>query len=531
MREILVVQTGQCGNQIGAEFWRTIVREHREGTRRGAERSGDSASQAQGTYTDSMSTFLLNTDSAGRPTPLFSPVERLKARAVLVDMEEGVLNSVLASDVGKLFDSTLLLSGASGAGSGNNFGEGYRSHGDVYASRVTELLRGSLEKCDSAQGFLFLNSIGGGTGSGLGARVIETVREQFPGLTIISAPVVPSKTADDVITSPYNSVLSMASIFESADVVFPFDNEQIMASVSSSKDGVDAGAGGGDGGAAESALDRRGKQRKPFREVNSAITAALSNITSSMRFGGEMNVDLNELAVNLVPFRSLNLVCTSLSGGGPAGSSGHSGSRARETGGPPQRRSVPASSGSGLERTPLYAQRSFRGAIKALFSPANQLVLAGEEAPAGPLPEGWAPSSARISLASAVLARGASVNSGALSGALDAVLKARLVEHPSWGNVGFKVGICEAPPAYGEYECVCLRNSPQITRSIGHCKESFDKLFQKKMFLHHYTRFLEMDEIRRRRTVVDDLIAEYAELERTRGSRHVLDVLLEPLLL
>jgi len=437
-------------------------------------------------------------------------------------MEEGVLNSVLESDVGKLFDSTLLLSGAAGTGSGNNFGEGYRTHGDVYASKVVELLRGSLEKCDSPQGFLFFNSIGGGTGSGLGARVIEAVRDEFRGMTVISAPVVPSKTADDVITSPYNSVLSMASIFESADVVFPFDNEQIMSTVTGAK-----GESGHDTAAnvTDIDFDRSRRQRKPFREVNSAITAALSNITASMRFGGEMNVDLNELAVNLVPFQSLNLVCSSLSGGGSPSSVAMGSDR---LGG---KTSGPSFSGSGLERTALYGQRSLRGAVKALFSPANQLVLSGEEDASGPLPEGWAPSTMRLSLASAVLARGASMNSGVLSNALDAVLKAKLVEHPSWGNVGFKVGICDAAPAYGEYECVCLRNSPQITRSIGHCSESFDKLFQKRMFLHHYTKHLELEEIRRRKAVVDDLIAEYSGLERTRGSRHILDVMLDPLLL
>lgn len=28
MREIISVQAGQCGNQIGAKFWETIVDEH-----------------------------------------------------------------------------------------------------------------------------------------------------------------------------------------------------------------------------------------------------------------------------------------------------------------------------------------------------------------------------------------------------------------------------------------------------------------------------------------------------------------------
>jgi len=28
MREIIQIQVGQCGNQIGAKFWETIIKEH-----------------------------------------------------------------------------------------------------------------------------------------------------------------------------------------------------------------------------------------------------------------------------------------------------------------------------------------------------------------------------------------------------------------------------------------------------------------------------------------------------------------------
>ena len=40
----------------------------------------------------------------------------------------------------------------------------------------------------------------------------------------------------------------------------------------------------------------------------------MSIVTTSMRFGGELNLDLNELGQNLAPFPELNFVSAALSG-------------------------------------------------------------------------------------------------------------------------------------------------------------------------------------------------------------------------
>lgn len=49
------------------------------------------------------------------------------------------------------------------------------------------------------------------------------------------------------------------------------------------------------------------KKKEAFRDVNRTIASTLSSICCSMRFGGELNVDLNEIATNLVPFSGLNI--------------------------------------------------------------------------------------------------------------------------------------------------------------------------------------------------------------------------------
>lgn len=63
-----------------------------------------------------------------------------------------------------------------------------------------------------------------GTGSGLGTRVLSLLEEEFPEVCRIVTSVYPS-AEDDVVTSPYNSVLAMRELTEHADCVLPVENQ------------------------------------------------------------------------------------------------------------------------------------------------------------------------------------------------------------------------------------------------------------------------------------------------------------------
>ena len=70
-----------------------------------------------GRYDEALSTFFRNVDSRFDPPPNLpvgdgsGPIRCLKARAVLVDMEEGVVNEMLKSPLGEVFDDRQLLTG------------------------------------------------------------------------------------------------------------------------------------------------------------------------------------------------------------------------------------------------------------------------------------------------------------------------------------------------------------------------------------------------------------------------------------
>ena len=128
-------------------------------------------------------------------------IKGLRARAVLVDMEQGVLGQIAKSPVHELFDQHQMISSVSG--SGNNWGQGYHYYGTCYKEQILESIRKEAEFCDSLQSFILLQSTGGGTGSGLGAFMNEMICDAYPQVYRFSTSIVPSSN-DDVITSPYN---------------------------------------------------------------------------------------------------------------------------------------------------------------------------------------------------------------------------------------------------------------------------------------------------------------------------------------
>uniref|UniRef100_A0A3Q3AEJ6 Tubulin, beta 2b n=1 Tax=Kryptolebias marmoratus TaxID=37003 RepID=A0A3Q3AEJ6_KRYMA len=85
MREIVHLQAGQCGNQIGAKFWEVISDEH--GIDPTGTYHGDSDLQL-----DRINVYY-NEASGGKYVP----------RAVLVDLEPGTMDSVRSGAFGQVF--------------------------------------------------------------------------------------------------------------------------------------------------------------------------------------------------------------------------------------------------------------------------------------------------------------------------------------------------------------------------------------------------------------------------------------------
>ena len=115
---------------------------------------------------------------------------RYVPRAVLVDLEPGVIDSVRSSPIGRLFRPDNMVFGQNGAG--NCWAKGYYTEGAEIVDEALDVVRKEAESCDCLQGFQMTHSLGGGTGSGMGTLLISKIREEYPDRIMNTFSVVPS---------------------------------------------------------------------------------------------------------------------------------------------------------------------------------------------------------------------------------------------------------------------------------------------------------------------------------------------------
>ena len=264
VREIVHLQCGQCGNQIGTKFWEVISDEH--GIDPTGEYVGDSEYQL-----DKINVFY-NEASGGKYVP----------RAVLVDLEPGTIDSIRSGNLGGLFRPDNYVNSQSGAG--NNWAKGYYTEGQELAESILDVVRKEVESCEALQGFQLVHSLGGGTGSGLGTLLLNKLREEYPERILSTYSIVPSPKVSDTVVEPYNCTLSFHHLVESSDEVFCIDNDALY-----------------------DICYRTLKLQTPtYSELNHLVSMVMSGTTCSLRFPGQLNSDLRKLAVNLIPFPRLH---------------------------------------------------------------------------------------------------------------------------------------------------------------------------------------------------------------------------------
>ena len=424
-------------------------------------------------YDDALSSFFQNVDTRHEPAIKFpvvygkGSIRALKARAVVVDMEEGVTNELLSGPMRDVFDTKQFITGQSG--SGNNWACGSHHYGPMYRDTLLEAVRRQAEDADSLQSFLLLHSLGGGTGSGLGSYILGALADEYPDVYRFSVSVFPSED-DDVVTSPYNAMLSCAALAEHADCVMPVENQALMDIVTS----IQSKSLGSQRGSSLSGLDsgdvggRAGHGGKPWDGMNGIAANLLLNLTAGMRFDGSLNVDINEITTNLVPFPKLHFLLSSMS---PVAVSADRG------------RNIPA-------------PRTMDQIFTEVFGRDRQLASVDPRR--------------STYLACALMLRGG-VNISDANRNVERLRRGLKMAH--WVSDGFKVGLCDRAPVGTPYSALCLANNCAMQRPLDAMNERFGKLRKRNVYLHHYTEYMDLADIDGAAECIQDLGAEYGRLD------------------
>ncbi|ELU13962.1 hypothetical protein CAPTEDRAFT_174186 [Capitella teleta] len=434
-REIISIQMGQCGNQIGMEFWKQLCAEH------GINPEGileDYATEGM----DRKDVFFYQADD-----------EHYIPRAVLLDLEPRVINGIMNSSYGKLFNPENIYMSKDGGGAGNNWAQGYHSGERLY-EEVFDIIDREADGSDSLEGFVLCHSIAGGTGSGMGSYMLEKLNDRFPKKLIQTYSVFPSHDEiSDVVVQPYNSLLTMKRLTQFADCVVVLDNTALH----------------------KIACERLHLENPTFQQVNQLVSTVMSVSTATLRYPGYMHNDLISLIASLIPTPRLHFLMTGY---------------------------TPLTTDSQVAST--VRKTTVLDVMRRLLQPQNMMVSTPVHRHA---------QHCYISILNIIQGE---VDPTQVHKSLQRIRERKLAQFIPWGPAGIQVALSRKSPyvqSAHKVNGLMLANHTSISALFERCVQQYDKLRKREAFLDQF-RKTEMfkdslDEFDDSREVLAQLIDEY----------------------
>merc|ERR1712098_174732 len=125
---------------------------------------------------------------------------------------------------------------------------------------------------------------------GLGELMLERIAVDYRKKSKLGFEAYPSPTISTCVVEPYNALLTTHWLLDHTEISVLLDNEAMYE-------------------ICQKHLDIK---RPSYDTLNRLIAKAVSSMTASLRFEGELNVDLNEFQTNLVPFPRLHFMITAM---------------------------------------------------------------------------------------------------------------------------------------------------------------------------------------------------------------------------
>lgn len=464
-REIITLQVGQCGNQIGGEFWKQLCLEHGitpDGTLQGLDETGplhhssrspDPALSSGATFVDDRKdVFFYQSDD-----------EHYIPRALLIDLEPRVVNKITKhGPYRELFNPENLFIAQDGGGAGNNWASGFRQ-GEEHHEQVIDMIDREADNSDSLEGFVLCHSIAGGTGSGMGSYLLERLSDHFPKKIVQTYSVFPNwdQSQSDVVVQPYNSVLTLKRLALNADAVVVLDNTALN----------------------RIAVDRLRIDNPTVDQLNSLVATIMAASTTTLRYPGYMNNDLIGLLASLIPLPRCHFLMTGYT---PLTLPGVSKTHAA-----------------------MVRKTTVLDVMRRLTQPKNIMVSADTRSP----------SSCYLSLLNII--QGDDVDPTQLHNALQRMRERQLIRFIPWGPASIQVALARTSPYVKSQHKVSgfmLANHTSMAELFDRLLGQYDRIRKRNAFLDNYRKEpmfeSNLDEFDDARHTVQNLVDEYRACER-----------------
>eukprot|EP01039_Chlorochromonas_danica_P000558 gene558-599_t len=222
MTNVIFVAAGQCGNQLGLELL-NYLNLHAIDKRYFALHNGGASVEEE--CRDRLVETFFRTHPATDDGTGYASDHSLIARTVCLDTEPKVIDDCLRhvaqhkSTWSYDNDSIAFRHG----GAGNNWALGYAMASGEFLDTSLNCIRKQVEKSDGSS-LVFLHSLAGGTGSGLGTHITEACQDEFPDLLRFNIAIAPHHFGE-VVVQYYNALLCLAKISSASHGVMVFENE------------------------------------------------------------------------------------------------------------------------------------------------------------------------------------------------------------------------------------------------------------------------------------------------------------------
>jgi len=345
-------------------------------------------------------------------------------RAIYLDLEPNVIDEVRTGKYRQLWHPEQLISGKEDAA--NNYARGHYTVGKEMVDTCLDRIRKLADNCTGLQGFFIFHSVGGGTGSGFGSLLLERLSVDYGKKSKLDFCIYPSPQVSTAVVEPYNSVLSTHSLLEHTDVAFLLDNEAIY----------------------DICKKNLNIERPSYSNLNRLVAQVISSLTTSLRFEGSLNVDINEFQTNLVPYPRIHFMLCSY---------------------------APVIS---AEKA-YHEQFSVGELTNAVFEPPNMMAKCD-------------PTHGKY-MACCLMYRGDVVPKDVTS-AVAFIKTKRTIQFVDWCPTGFKCGINHQPPhavpggdlAKVSRALAMLSNTTAIAEVFQRIDHKFDLMYSKRAFVHWY---------------------------------------------
>ncbi|MCK6547636.1 hypothetical protein L6R52_17430 [Myxococcota bacterium] len=264
----MFVHVGGCGVRLGVAIWERVAVE------RASVATGDA----------------LDAELRGLDALFAEAAGGVRPRAIFADLDPEALRAVQSHPAFTHLGPEAFVAGS--GGTSRRWADGYGAQALVDA--IATAVRREVDACTELQGFVVVHGAAGGTGGGLGARVLEHLRAEYPDATIATFSVL-SATAREAPAHAVNQARSLAVLGRHADLCFILGSD-----------------------AADSILFRERRLDSPTHaERNELFTAAISDVVFAWCSPTGMN--LRDMAVTARPFPRTNYLALAHSPYSPRG--------------------------------------------------------------------------------------------------------------------------------------------------------------------------------------------------------------------